>query len=396
MSGKIDHSIRAHALLSASGASRWLNCSPSARLEEKFPNKSSVFSEEGTLAHEISEVKIRQFIGEISDNVAAKELKKLRKDKLYYDGMDNDVDIYVDYVKETYLAIKSQYPEAILLVERRLDFSHLVEKGFGTGDILIVTSETIHVIDLKFGKGVEVKAENNSQLMIYGSGALYEFELMYDIQDITLVIVQPRKENISEWTISADKLREWGETVVKPKAEIAYLGDGEQVTGSWCRFCKAKPICRAHANMNLELAKMDFKDPQLLSDKEVLQVKAQAEVFIEWISSVTDYMKETALQGRKWEGYKLVEGRADRRWVDESLAIKVLKTAGFKPAEYVNTKIKGIGAIETLVGKEKFPELLGECYVKPTGAPTLVDESDKKPALGLEQAKVDFAEDLTI
>ena len=393
MSGqKVDHLNRKHAMLSASGAERWMNCTPSARLEENFEEETSVFAEEGTLAHEFADLELRFHFGEIPENVYNREIRKRRKNELYTNEMEPQVGKYVDIVKELYATALKENGHAEIYIEQRLDFSHLVEQGFGTGDVTIVTDQKIQTIDLKYGKGIQVEAEENPQLKLYGLGALRANELLYDIQTIELIIVQPRLDHYSSWETSVTDLTNWGEEEVKPKAVKAYAGEGEQVVGDWCRFCKAKAVCRAMAEHNMGLAKHDFKDPLMLSDNEALEVFEQIDALTSWAKSVENFVKKKAVEGKKWPGYKLVEGRSNRRWTDEKAIIKTLRENKFKRADYINSKIAGIGAIEKLVGKAQFYDLLGSYIVKPPGAPTLVAESDKRPALGAEQAKLDFSE----
>lgn len=390
---QVDHTSRAHALLSASGASRWLNCTPSARLEEKYQeSKQSVYAEEGTLAHEFGQINIQLAIGYITKKIHTAEIKKLRKHDLYSVEMEPEVQKYVDYVIETYNVVRQTCPDAIILVEERLDYSHLVEGGFGTGDICIIADGVLYVIDLKYGKGIQVDATENSQLKLYGCGALRKFEMLYDIHTIQLVIVQPRLDHISVFELSAEELNTWGEEIVKPKAALAYKGEGDQIPGEHCKFCKVKAMCKALAAQNMDLAKHDFADPHTLTDAELIEVYDQIPMLVDWASAVGAYILETALKGKQWPGYKIVEGKSNRKWLDEEKILEVLVNDNFyDPEEVINKKLKGIGDIEKLVGKTKFPALLGEYVVKPQGAPTLVPESDKRPALGsIEQAKNDF------
>lgn len=389
---EVDHSSRAHALLSASGASRWLNCTPSARLEEKYQeSKQSVYAEEGTLAHEFGQLNIQFAVGHITAKTHGTEIKRLRKHKLYSTEMEPEVQKYVDYVIETYNVVKQTCPDAILLIEERLDYSHLVEGGFGTGDICIIADGVLYVIDLKYGKGVQVDADENSQLKLYGCGALRKFEMLYDIHTIQLVIVQPRLDHISEYQLSADALNAWGEEIVKPKAALAYKGEGNQIAGSWCKFCKVKAMCKALANQNTQLAKHDFADPNLLSDEELIAIYDQIPMLVDWANAVGEHILATALKGKQWPGHKVVEGKSNRKWLDEEKVKNNLFDIGYTETEYLNIKLKGIGDIEKLVGKKTFPELFGAYVIKPQGAPTLVPIADKRPALGsVEQAKNDF------
>lgn len=386
---EVNHSARKHALLSASGASRWLNCTPSARLEENFPDKTSIFAEEGTLAHEFGDIEIRHRLGLISDKVYNSEIKKLRKHKLYSEEMEPEVAKYVEIVMEAFNIAKQKNPDAVMLVEQRLDFSHLVEQGFGTGDNVIIADGVLDVIDLKYGKGVKVDADNNSQLKLYGSGALREYELMYEIHTVRLTIVQPRLDHVSVWEISVEDLLAWGENEVKPKALKAYSGEGDQTPGDWCKFCKAKAICRGLSEQNMKLAEFEFRDPHLLSDKEIAVIYSQLSILQDWAGAVGSYVLEEAIKGKQWPGYKLVEGKSRRKWLDESKVVEVLQEDYYQD-EFMISKLAGITTIEELVGKANFGPKFNQFIVKPPGAPTLVEESDKRPAMGVEQAKLDF------
>jgi len=391
---EVNHSERAHALLSASGASRWINCTPSPRLEEGFANESSSFAEEGTLAHEFAELTLRAKIKIISNDEFEELAKPHFINPLYAEDMLDYVKMHTDYVIEQFAEAKRKTPDAILLIEQKVDITHLIEEGFGTCDVIIIADGTLEVIDLKYGLGVRVSAEDNSQLKLYGSGALEAYDLMYDIHTVKLTITQPRMDSISSWEISAEDLRQWGEEVVKPKAQIAYAGGGEQVTGDWCKFCKASPRCKAQAAKALELAKLDFAEPMLLTDAQLVEVYAQSPQISKWLTAVTDYIFKEAMNGKKWEGYKLVDGQNRRGWTDEEKAAEILSENCIDSMEYMTLKLKGIGDIEKLVGKKVFPTLLGDVVAFKKTSPSLVPESDKRPALGIDQAKADFAEDL--
>lgn len=386
----VKHSTRKHALLSASGSSRWMNCTPSARLEEKFPNKSSVYADEGTLAHEHSDVELLYRLGRITKRVYNAEIKKIQRHKLYSAEMPGHVDKYVSYVMETYNSIRKEHPDAVILVEQRLDFSHIVENGFGTGDVLIIADGLMWVIDLKYGKGVAVSAIENPQLKLYGVGALREHELMFEINTVRLCIVQPRLDELSTFDIDADDLRDWSENEVKPAAVKAYGGEGDYKIGDWCRFCKAKAICRAMADKNLELAKFEFADPDVLSDSEVSDILGKIDILTDWAKSVKDYALDEALDGKQWPGFKVVEGRSVRKWANEIKVVETLKRLEYPQDQFQVTKLAGITAVEKLLGKADFKEHLNDLVIKPQGAPTLVSEDDKRPGIGIAQAKEDF------
>lgn len=388
----MQHSERKHALLSASGASRWINCTPSARLEEERPDPgSSVFAEEGTLAHEFAdlELRIKTHVGDVGPRSKYRKWKtqqeRLKKHKLFRNEMLDYVAIYTSYVLEQYMQACKENPGAIIKIEERTDFSYLVPEGFGTSDANIINDGVLEIVDLKYGKGLKVDALGNPQMRLYALGLLRKFDLVYDIHTVKMTIVQPRLDHIDTETLSVGELQKWSVETVKPAALRAYDGLGDQNPGSWCKWCRVKPVCRGLANHNLNLAKMEFADPHTLTDVEVVEVYKQSQLLVDWANSVATYMLDEAVQGKKWDGYKLVEGRSVRKWADEKKAIEEL-VKSYKKDEILNTKLKGIGDIEKLAGKGKVNHLL----IKPPGKPTLAPESDKRPALGIDQAKKDF------
>lgn len=392
MGDAINHTERKHALLSASGASRWMNCTASARLEEGFQETASDYAAEGTLAHEFAELGLRAALSLIDPMDYPDLISALRDNDLYSDEMEEEVQKHIDYVLEQFTEAQRLTEGAILLIEEKTDLTYFIENGFGTCDVVIIADGVLEVIDLKYGKGVRVQAADNSQLKLYGLGALRAFELMYDIHTVRLTITQPRLDSISSWEITAEALNTWGEEVVKPKAKEAYAGEGEQVTGDWCRFCKAKARCKALAKESLEIARLEFSDPMLLDDSELLEAYGQADRIIDWLNGVGAYVLAEANKGKKWEGYKLVKGRSNRIWSSAEKVEALLLKDGFKKEDILISKLAGIGAIEKLTGKAKFETLLSPVVMKPPGKPTLVPESDKRPALGVEQAKTDFAD----
>lgn len=388
----VDHTVRAHALLSASGASRWLNCTPSARLEEKYDasSGSSSYAAEGTLAHEFGDITLRYKNGEIDTKLYNRELKKLRKNPLYTDEMEEQVDKYVVYVMELLSVARSKTKDAKLLIEERFDFSEYVEKGFGTGDASIVADRVLDICDLKYGKGVKVEAKANPQGMLYALGALKSFDMMFDIHTVRIHIMQPRLDHISVYEISVEELTHWGKNTVKPVALKAYQGKGVQQAGVWCKFCKVKAMCATLAAKNVKLAQYEFKDPHLLTDKQLLDVFKQQPMLADWVSAVSKHILKEAKAGKQWPGYKIVEGKSNRKWTDEEGVKKVLQDELFEEKDYLQTKLHGITAIEKLVGRAEFSGLLGNYYDKPQGAATLVPETDTRPAMGIAQAKEDF------
>lgn len=390
---KLDHTSRKHALLSASGSTRWMSCTPSARLEEKIRGEnSSIYAREGTLAHEFGEIGVQLAVGLITQKEYNSKAKELKKHKLFSPEMIGEVDKYINVVVESFNKARAATKDALIQVEEILDFSHIVVDGFGTGDTVIVADGVLEVIDLKYGMGLLVYAKENSQLMLYGSGALRNYELFYDIHTVRLTVAQPRRDHFDSWDIPADRLRKWGTDIVEPKAKLAFQGKGEQVPGDWCKFCKVKPTCRALANVSLEMAKHDFAEPMQLSDDEVLEIYDMSKILSDWLKSVNTYVMSTAVDGKKWKGYKIVEGRSSRRWNNEEKVREVLKKNNFKEEDFTTNKLAGIVAIEKLVTKEKMEPLLGEYISKPPGAPTVVKDTDKRPAFGTEQAIEEFGD----
>lgn len=388
----LNHSSRKHALLSASKADRWMNCTPSARLEEKVEEtgKPSKYAEEGTLAHEMAECYLRARFRITPADVASAELRKLKGNDLYAEAMDEPVMDYCHYVTEQYAEALRKTKDALVLLEERLDFSAWVEQGFGTGDACIIADGVMEIVDLKFGTGVPVFAENNSQLMLYALGALSKFEMAYDINMVKLTIVQPRMSRVSWWMITPEDLYKWGEEVVKPKAALAYSGDGELKVGRWCRWCKVKALCRKMADHNLDLAKHEFKEPELLTTEELAQVFEQAPMLQDWANAVSEHLLSKAISGEKIPGYKVVEGRSMRKWADENAVQEVLTARDYAPGQFQIVKLAGVPAVEKLLKKD-FDLLVGDLVTKAPGKPTLVPESDKRPAMGIEQAKIDFS-----
>lgn len=377
-----------HAILSASGASRWMACPPSARLEQGYENKSSTFAQEGTLAHELGELKLRKELGEITARKFNAELKKIEAHELFTKDMPDYVDIYVDTCMEKVAEARSKTPDAVVNLEQRLDFSEWVPQGFGTGDMVIIADGTMEVIDLKYGKGVPVSAVGNKQMRLYALGAISEFGFLYDIEKVKMTIVQPRLDSISTDEVLADDLLKWADDFVKPTAELAFKGEGEFCAGDHCGFCRAKGVCRARAEKNLELAKYDFEKPSTLDNEEIGLILSRADELIKWAKDIQDYALEKALAGEEFPGHKVVEGRSNRKWTDEDKIGEVLIEQGFSESIIFTKKLTGISGMESAIGKKEVQRLLGDYIIKPPGKPTLVSESDKRPVFN--PAKADF------
>ena len=393
----VEHSQRKHALLSASKAERWLNCPPSARLEEKFnethPPKTSIYAEEGTLAHELANVILLHELGELTDKEFQNEKTRIEKDQLYSSEMPYEVQKFVDYVLEQYAAAKAITPDAVCLIEQTLDFSEYVEQGVGIGDAVIIADGKMEVIDLKYGKGILVDPVENPQLSLYGLGAVHEYELMYEFDEVTLTIFQPRVDNCKSWTTTVDQLKTWGLKIVKPIAAKAYVGEGLHSAGPHCKWCSVKAMCYTLAQQNIKLARKDFKEPELLTMKELLDVFRQIPMLVDWANSVKDFLEAEAKEGKDIPGYKLVAGKANRKYTDEAGMRAKLLEMGYSEEDFLKTSLKGIPDVERLVGKAVFNKELSPYWDKPEGAPTLVEESDPRPAYTPEaRAKSDFSE----
>lgn len=381
----------AHAILSASGAHKWMNCPPSARLEEHIPNTSSEYAKEGTLAHELGELTLKKELGLITSRKFNSEFKKIKADKLYTEDMPDYVGTYVDTCLEKVAEAKVKTPDAVFAIEQRLDFSQYVPQGFGTGDFVVIADGTIEVCDLKYGKGVPVSAEFNPQMMLYALGALAEYEFLYDIQNVRMTIIQPRLDSISSFEMTIDELTEWGEYNVKPLAELAFKGEGEFKAGEHCGFCRVNSTCRARADKNMELAQYDFQTPPTLDNNDVAFILSRVDELVKWASDVKEFALDQALKGEEFDGFKLVEGRSNRKYTDADKVAEVLITNSYsEDLIYKPKELQGLTAMEKVVGKKKLLDLVGDYIVKPPGKPTLVPDTDKRPVYN--PAKADFTD----
>lgn len=374
-----------HAYLSASASHRWLACPPSAKLCANILDQASEYAQQGTDCHELCAYLVEKALG--------RDVIDPTENLTYYDAeMQNCAEEYRNYVLEQIEAAKEFCKDPQVMIEQRLDFSRWVENGFGTGDCVIVADEILQIIDYKHGLGILVSAGDdehggNSQMMCYALGALEVFGDIYDISQIKMTIFQPRRDNISTYTISKEDLLKWADEVLAPTAQLAYVGKGEFNAGDHCTFCKVKATCRKRAEYNLELAKYDFEMPATLDDTEIAAILEKVDEMISWGNDIKDYALQQAQSGVHFEGWKIVEGRSNRKYTDENAVADTVKDAGFDPYE---KKLLGITAMSTLLGKKKFEELLGGLIYKPPGKPTLVPESDKRPAMNT--AKDDFKE----
>ncbi|MFR4047230.1 MAG: DUF2800 domain-containing protein [Blautia sp.] len=365
-----------HAYLSASASHRWLACPPSAKLCANIADQTSEYAQQGTDCHELCAYLVEKALG--------RAVTDPTENLTFYDAeMQICAEEYRNYVLEQIEAAKEFCKDPQVMIEQRLDFSRWVENGFGTGDCVIVADEVLQIIDYKHGLGVLVSAGDeehggNSQMMCYALGALEAFGDIYDINQIKMTIFQPRRDNVSTYTISKDDLLKWAEEVLAPTAQLAYTGKGEFKAGDHCQFCKVKATCRKRAEYNLELAKYDFEMPATLDDIEIAAILAKVDEMISWGNDIKEYALQQAQSGVHFDGWKIVEGKSNRKFTDEAAVVFKVKDAGYDPYE---KKLLGITAMSTMLGKKKFEELLGELVYKPPGKPTLVPESDKRPAM---------------
>ena len=371
-----------HAVLSASGSHRWLNCTPSARLELEFENTGSEAAREGTAAHALCEHKLKR----------ALHMRSKRPVSSYdSDEMEECTDAYVEFVMEQYTAAKQTCKDPVILIEQKLDFSCYVPDGFGTGDCLIISDDKLHIIDFKYGMGVLVEAEDNPQMKLYALGALAVYDALYDIKEVSMTIFQPRRENVSTWTVDVTALKAWAEEELKPRAKMAYDGEGEYLPGEWCTFCRAAVRCRARAEEKLKLAQTEFRMPPLLTDAEIEDILMILPDLTKWANEISAYALDAALNhGKEWNGFKVVEGRSVRKYRDEEAVAEAAKDAGYK--DIYRQSLIPLTEMQRLMGKDKFEVILGGLIYKAPGKPTLVPKSDKRPAVNVTNAINEFNE----
>jgi hypothetical protein len=355
---------------------------PSARLELEFENKSSYAAEEGTAAHALCEHKLKKSL----------HMRSKRPVSDYNsDEMEECTDAYAEFVMEQFEAARQVCKDPLVLIEQRLDFSCYVPDGFGTGDCLIISDRRLHIIDFKYGMGVLVEAESNPQMKLYALGALEIYDSLYDFEEVSMTIFQPRRENVSTWTISASELKEWASNELKPKAKKAYNGEGEYILGEWCTFCRAAVKCRARADEKLRLAQSEFRLPPLLTDTEIEEILSVLPGLTKWANEIISYATDAAVShGKEWNGFKVVEGRSVRKYRDEVQVAEKAKQHGY--IDIYRQSLLPMTEMQKLMGKTKFEEILGDLIYKPPGKPTLVPKSDKRPAMNVSDAKNDFYE----
>ena len=373
---------KGHAVLSASSSHRWLNCNPSARLEQEFEDRETEAAAEGTAAHALAEHKLRK---------ALKMRSSRPQSQFDSDEMEEHTDSYVEFVLEQLERAKQYCTDPMILIEQKLDFSCYVPDGFGTGDCLIIADKSLHIIDFKYGLGVLVDAYENPQMMLYALGALRIFDSLYDIEKVSMSIFQPHRENVSTWSIPVTELKQWADETLKPKADLAYAGKGEYVPGAWCQFCKAAVKCRARADARMELAKYEFALPPLLTDAEIEDILGKLDDLTKWANEIIAYAQDAAINhGKHWTGFKVVESKTNRKYTDDAAVIEAANAAGYH--DIYKKSLISITEMEKLMGKKTFSEILGEYVKKPQGKPTLVPASDKRPAIITTGANNDFNE----
>lgn len=405
-----------HALLSASSSKQWLHCPPSIRLQENFPNESSVYAAEGTFAHEVCEYKVRKYLKE--------RVKRPQSEEYDTEEIEQITDVYAEFVISIIEKMKENGCEPLAFVEERVDYSHIAPSGFGTADMLIIGKDEngkglLHVCDFKTGAGVFVDADHNSQMMLYAIGALAAYGFLYDIEIVRMSIIQPRLDNISTFECSRQELEDWGESI-KPTALLAFEGKGEQHPGDWCRFCRAKPVCKACADEALALCQEDFldldagafddtaeesdmtapyeadtqtavfKQPGLIPISELAEIIPTLNRISSWIEAVFAFVSSEAINhGVPIPGYKVVEGRSKRVFTDTKAVVDVAVQNGYTDL-YKQTLIT-LTEFEKMMGKKKFNELLGEYVAKPPGKLALVPESDPREPVDLTTPGQEFS-----
>ena len=365
-------------LFSPSASARLLTCPGSAKASEGIPDQESLFAAEGHDAHALAEIRLCERLG-LQTNEKIEDLT------FYNREMEDYISDYVSYVLEKVASIKKDCPDATVLIEQKVAAVRYDESLFGSTDVAIIADKVLTIIDLKYGRGVLVNAKENTQEMCYGLCAMETFGNLYDIEDINLCIFQPRLSNVSEWSLTVKELYKWADEILKPGIEKIRAGSEEFHPSRHCVFCKAKPLCKALRDQNLELAKHEFRPAFLMDDSEIEEVLDKADDFVNWINSVKEFALEDAMKGKKYDHYKLVEGRSNRKYVDETKVINVVKEAGYNPYE---EKLLSVTGMQSRLGKARFEELLGNLVVKPRGKLTLVPREDKRPEVN--PAAVDF------
>ena len=375
-----------HSILSPSSMERIIACPPSALENAGRPDQESEYAAQGTDAHALCEAKLREYLGE--------KVRNPREDLTWYDQeMEECTDEYLTFVAGQIMEAKAKCKDPAVMVEQKLDMTEYGEGMFGTADCVIVADNNLHIIDFKYGTGVKVSAGDerkiNAQLACYALGALLIYDCLYEIETVTMTIFQPRLGNISSVTVDKDDLLRWGEEVLRPAVTLALKGEGEFQAGEHCRFCKIRDTCRKCAEYSMELAKYDFRLPSTLMDEEIEEILPRIDDLVSWANDVKEYALQAAISGKTWDGWKVVEGKSNRKYKDEEAVAKAVRDAGYDPYE---KKVLGITAMTKLLGKAEFNRLLEKLLVKPVGKPTLVPKDDPRPEMRIS-AEEDFKED---
>ena len=392
-----------HSVFSASSAERWINCPGSVHMSSLFPDTKSEASEEGSLAHELAALEINRRCLSLDLKEYGYLLLPLKKQineffdehkNLHgsYEDMARTLEPYIDFVSSTYQEALRLDPAAVILTEQRVNYSDIVQEGFGTADVVIIGAGRVTVIDLKYGKGVPVSAKDNPQIRLYAIGAIYEFDLVYDFDRVKMVIYQPRLDSVTEEELPVDELKAWAKAVVGPAAAKAASDNPPYHPGEWCssHFCPGAGVCKARAEYALALERHSGKDPALLTDEQIGDALARAEVLQKWAKALNNYALGEIQTGHPIPGWKIVEGRSVRVYKDQDKVAEAAIKAGYDEALLYQRNLIGITDMEKLMGKKKFKEILGLLVEKPQGAPKLVPESDKREAFN--PAKTDFAD----
>lgn len=388
-----------HVMLSPSSSHRWLICTPSAKLESYEPGSISKYAEEGTEAHALAELKLSYMLGKISPDEYDTKFEYFKLTSKYYDEVFNE--FVNNYCQEVMTIVKEDYKglNVKVYLEEYVKFEDIVLDGAGTSDVVIVGPDFIHIIDLKFGKGVAVSAINNTQLRLYALGAIRKFMREGIFTETKMTIIQPRLDNISTDFVSVKDLNDWALNYVKPRAALAMEGKGDLVPGDHCKFCKCKAKCQALANQQLAVAQSEFQDvvvdnhmlePAQMSPEVIAKILDIGPAFIDWFKDVEKYALAASINGElKIPGFKLVEGRSVRTIISPESVIEKLKTAGFGPESYLKPQeLLGITALEKNIGRKLFASLCEQYIVKPVGKPVLVPETDRRQALDAKSVRL--------
>lgn len=381
-----------HALLSASAAHRWLNCPPSARMTEDMPERKSEYAEEGSVAHALLELHLRKrYTTSIKPSAYKKQLKEIQSYALYKPEMEGCIEAAMDHINQ----IASAFPSLpYVAIEQQVDYSEYVPEGFGTADCVIIGGSALHICDYKHGQGILVEAEKNPQMMLYALGAIARYKMLYDIQHVVMHILQPRKDNITSYAMHAGDLLAWGESI-KPIAQKAWMGAGVLCEGDWCRFCKAKAQCPERARAFTAMEDFGFTAPLLLEPAQIGDILTRGKRLADWLEDVQDYALATLLNGEEIPGYKAVEGRAIRVFTDADAAFNAARAAGIDEAMLYERKPITLAALEKVMGKKPFADVMTPFVVTPPGKPTLAPLSDKREPITRSTAQDDFKEDIS-